>query len=110
MTILYEDDKIVCDEDGVTIRGYYFPFGTEKRIEYRRIERVEVHPIGTFTGRYRIWGTSDPRYWLNLDWHRPDKDRCIVLHVGGWIKPVITPGDPDAVLGVLEDKAGVRPA
>lgn len=107
MSILYEDAKIVCDGDGLTIHGYYFPFNTEKRIEYRSIQGLEVFPMGTFTGRYRIWGTADPRYWLHLDWHRPEKDKALILHVGKRVKPVITPDDPDRVVRIIEERAGI---
>jgi hypothetical protein len=51
--------------------------------------------------RFRIWGSSDLRHWYNLDATRPHKKTAIVLDLGGWILPVITPDEPDKVIGIL---------
>ena len=42
----------------------------------------------------------------NLDPGRPKKDTALVLDVGTWAKPVITPESPDDVVAVLR-KHGV---
>jgi len=106
MSIRYQDARITCDDDGITIARYYFPFGGPKRVSYDRIRRIQVFPMGFWTGRYRIWGTSDPRYWLNYDPERPRKQTLIVLDVGAFVRPTITPDDPGAVLAVLEERTG----
>lgn len=105
MAIHYQDSKIVCDEDGLTIRHYYFPFGWSKRVLYTDIRRVEVYKVGWLTGKGRVWGGS-PWFWLNLDWHRSRKKWLIVLDVGTLTKPCITPDDAEAVLKILKDKTG----
>jgi len=103
VTKLYEDRRILCDDDGITIRNYYFPLG-KKRIAYSDIRAFDQKRIGVLTGRYRIWGAGDPRYWFHLDTTRPGKSKAVVIDKGDWVKAVLTPDDPDAVLHILEDK------
>jgi hypothetical protein len=104
MAILYEDNYIVCDDDAITIHMYYFPIGS-KRIPYARIRAVSEQPIGLLTGKLRIWGTSLPTYWFNLDPLRPFKNSAIIIDVGDWVKPIITPDNHLAVFNILKAKA-----
>jgi len=105
MPKLYEDKRIICDDEGITVRQYFFPIG-DKRIAYDDIRSFNQLQMGTLTGRYRIWGATNPRYWFHLDTTRPKKDKAIVIDKGDWVKAVITPDDPDKVLHILEDKLG----
>lgn len=100
MAGLYQDRWIECTTDAVVIRGYYFPWGT-KRIPYQSIREVRRVPIGTFTGRGRIWGSSTLRYWASLDPGRPAKKTALVLDTGRHVLPFITPDDPAAVAAVI---------
>lgn len=104
----YQDRFLTLDDDGVTIRWYYFPAGT-KRIPWRDLERVEEHDLrGRITnGRWRIWGSGDLRHWFHLDWGRPGKDTAFVLHVGKWTRPVVTPAEPETFRRLLLER-GVR--
>jgi hypothetical protein len=102
-TNLYQDKKILCDEERLTIYCYYFPFGRAKVIPYRDIKGIEVYAMGFWTGKGRIWGGTFT-HWLNLDLKRPSKDKAIVLRLGRTVAPVITPDDPQAVVGILELK------
>ncbi|MDI5965177.1 hypothetical protein POF50_009700 [Streptomyces sp. SL13] len=92
----YRDRWVECGERGLRIRGYYFPWGT-KAIPYGRIKGVRRVDMDVFSGRGRIWGTSNPRYWFHLDPRRPSKTSGLVLDVGGYVHPFITPDDPAAV-------------
>lgn len=83
------------------MRRYYFPFGTSKRIPYRRIRGVRARPMGWLTGKGRGWGSARPGYWLPLDGSRPRKDTLVVLDLGGHVKPAFTPDDPDRVLDIV---------
>jgi hypothetical protein len=103
MPKLYEDKRITCDDEGITVRRYYFPLG-DKRIAYDEIRWFDQQRIGALTGQYRIWGAGDPRYWFHLDATRTKKTKAIVIDKGDWVKAVITPDDPEAVLHILEDK------
>jgi hypothetical protein len=104
---LYEDAGLTLDEDGITIRRYYFPTGGPKRIAYSDIQCIKSRPMNWATGKGRLWGASDPRYWFPLDLHRGRKKTLLVLHVGKWIRPCITPEHPEGVIKVLRDR--VRP-
>jgi hypothetical protein len=96
MSTDYHDRWISCTSDGITIRGYYFPWGT-KRIPYSALRAVQKVDLGTFRGRGRMWGTGNPRYWASLDPRRPGKRAGFLLDVGRGVTPLITPDDPAAV-------------
>jgi hypothetical protein len=46
------------------------------------------------TGRARLWGTANPRYWANLDPQRPRKQVGFILDTGHAVCPFLTPDDP----------------
>lgn len=102
--MLYEDGGLILDEEGVTIRRYYFPWAGAKRISYRQLRHVEAHPMGALTGRGRIWGTTTARYWLPLDLERPRKQTLLVLDIGRRVRPAVSPDDPDQVLELLRER------
>ena len=104
---LYDDGRVALDEDGVTLRGYYFPFGQSKRILYRSIRGVQTGPLTWLTGKGRLWGTTSPGYWFPLDMSRPRKSTLVVLDVGGMVKPAFTPEDPAQVRAIIDQH--VRP-
>jgi hypothetical protein len=103
---LYDDGRAILDDEGVTLRRYYFPTGASKRIPYRRIRAVRSQRMGWLTGRGRAWGTAHPGYWLPLDWSRLRKGEFVVLDLGGRVKPAFSPDDPDRVLSILEERVG----
>lgn len=108
--VLYRDRRIECTSTHLVIRGYYFPIGPPKVIPYRRIRAVERFSMTAWTGKWRIWGTTSPRYWANFDPGRPGKSVGLVLHLEGFVRPWITPDDPDAVEAILAERLGrVRP-
>ncbi|HTT93550.1 MAG TPA: hypothetical protein VMF55_02700 [Solirubrobacterales bacterium] len=91
--------------DGLRIRHYYLPWG-DKRIpvaEIRSATRVEVGPT---RGRWRLWGTANPRYWANLDVGRRRKGTGFVLELGRPVRPFVTPDDPDAFEAALRALTG----
>ena len=67
MTDTYDDGPIVCGPDRLEIHSYYFPVGT-KCVSYTQIkglQRIEINSV--MSGKWRFWGTGNPRYWANLD-------------------------------------------
>jgi len=104
----YRDRWIECPSADVAIRGYYFPWGT-KRIPYGSIRSVRRVALSTFRGQLRIWGTSNPRYWASLDPQRPKKSVGLILDVGRYVRPFITPEDPDAVEAMIREHARLGP-
>jgi hypothetical protein len=102
-TALYEDRWITCEPDRIIIRGYYFPVGS-KVIPYRDIRTVTPYPLTLLSGSWRIWGATDPRLWFHLDPRRPRKRTALILDLGKWVKPVITPDDPEQVAAIIEQR------
>lgn len=101
------DHWIACTSDGIEIRGYYFPWGT-KHIPYPAIRSVRQVEMAVFSGKGRIWGTTNPHYWAHLDPERPKKRVGFILDVGRFVHPFITPDDPDAVEEVLRVHSWLR--
>lgn len=91
----YRDRWIECTAEEIRIRFYYFPFGT-KRVRYSSVRGMTRVAMSALRGRGRIWGTSNPRYWASLDPNRPAKTEAFVLDVGHFVRPFVTPDDPDA--------------
>jgi hypothetical protein len=105
VTDTYDDGRIVCGPDRLEIRSYYFPFGT-KSVPYTRIkglQRIEI--TGLWSGKWRIWGTGNPRYWANLDTRRPRKQAGFVVDLGRRVSPIVTPDEPDAFEAVVRRRA-----
>lgn len=101
----YHDRWITCDERGIAIRGYYIPWGT-KHIPWARLRGVRRVTMGSLTGRARIWGTANPRYWASLDPGRSRKRVALLLDTGGPVKSFVTPEDPAAMLDAIHAHAG----
>jgi hypothetical protein len=95
MTAEYHDSRITCSDDEIEIHGYYIPWGT-KHVPYEKIRSMQRVNMGALTGRARIWGTSNPGRWANLDLRRPSKTVGFDLDLGGPVRPLLTPDDPDA--------------
>lgn len=101
---VYEDKYVVLDEHAITIKTYYFPWGS-KRIPYDDIDQVREEELDFWSGKWRIWGTRKPPQWFHLDWNRPGKPKCIILETNtGWSKPVLTPESHEKVLSLLREK------
>jgi hypothetical protein len=102
----YRDRWIRATPDGIDIHGYYFPWGT-KHIRYSSIRSVRRVDMTVLRGKGRIWGTSNPRYWASLDPKRPSKKVGLVLDLGRFVRPFITPDDPDAVEAAIREHADI---
>ena len=99
---LYRDDVVKLDEHAITIRAYYWPFGS-KRIPYEEIQRFERRPLKSGHGQFRVQGIDLRRRWYSRDRKRGEKELAIDLDVGKPIRPVLTPDDPIEVLAILQN-------
>jgi hypothetical protein len=104
----YKDRWIECTSDVIKIHGYYFPWGT-KHIRYSSIRAMKRVDIGAFTGKWRIWGTANPRYWASLDPGRPTKKVGFILDLGRLVRPFVTPDDPDAFEAAVRAQTTLGP-
>jgi hypothetical protein len=105
---LYRDARIECTPEGISIRGYYFPWGT-KHIPYDSIRGLERFDLGGMRGRWRIWGSGDLRHWANYDPARHRKSVGLYINLARRIVPFITPDDPDAAEAVIRERAHLGP-
>lgn len=96
---MYDDGRVACTDDGVTIRRYYFPAG-DKRIPYRAIRAAQRRRLSALSG-WKIHGSPDFVHWFGYDPDRSRKETAFVLLAGRWIRPVITPDDPQRVAAEL---------
>ncbi|MEC4891729.1 MAG: hypothetical protein SAL07_00265 [Oscillatoria sp. PMC 1051.18] len=104
MSVLYQDDYIVCDDDGITINFYYFPVGS-KRILYSDIISYREDYRNFFPSSGRIWGMGFTPEWFNLDPKRFWKTKYITIEEkNNWVKSVITPDNGEAVIAILREK------
>ena len=104
MTPLYDDGRIACDDDGITVRWYY-PWGA-RRIPFGAIRSARTFPLSAVRGKWRIWGSGDLVHWYNLDGSRPKKQTGIEIDTGGRVRACITPEDAEAVNAIIEDHVG----
>ncbi|WP_046317318.1 hypothetical protein [Mycobacterium sp. UM_Kg1] len=106
----YDDGLVALDRRAITLRRYHFPSGTAKVIPLSAIRRYRTEPLGVFTHRFRIWGSSDLRRWLPLDVRRPVRSTLITLDLQGdpWPRPAFTPADPEKFLALLDELLGDR--
>ena len=95
----YDDGRVACTDQGITIRRYYFPAGT-KRIPYQSIREVRQVSM-SFMGKARIFGSGDFIHWFNFDPKRPRKKIALIVHLDGRIRPVMTPDAPDRMIADL---------
>lgn len=74
----------------VTIKCYYFPIGTAKRIPLKDIQKVEVRDLGM--AKLRLWGMDLMAwgYWLPGDCARISRDQFIAIYTGKSIVPSLT--------------------
>jgi hypothetical protein len=98
---LYDDGRITCDDDGITIRWYYL-WG-HKRLPFRTIRAATTFSLRPVRGRWRLWGSGDLVHWYNLDRNRPKKATGIEIDTGGRVRPCITPDDPEAVVRIIQE-------
>ncbi len=81
---------------------------TAKSVPYTQIkglQRIEIK--GLLSGKWRVWGTGNPRYWANLDTKRPKKKVGFVVDVGRKVSPIVTPDKADAFESVVRDRANL---
>ncbi|MGF1540875.1 MAG: hypothetical protein ACFCU5_10570 [Pleurocapsa sp.] len=114
MNILYEDDRVICNDEALIIKDFYYPLeGENKKILYSEIHNIEIRKINFWSGLSKIWGeasstlqgnTGLKSYWSALDFKRLFKNRAIAIDDGQLVKSVITPEDVDQVFTILKQK------
>ena len=111
MSILYEDERVICDESGIRIKDCYKPLGGDKTILYRDIRSVKIKKLNPLAGLSQIWGkagdslqdtSASKRYWFTFDLKRVFKSKAIVIDEGNLVRSAITPDDVERVFDILQ--------
>lgn len=114
MTIIYEDERVICDEEGITIKGFYQPIGDDKKILYADINSLKIKKINPFAGLSQIWGNGDSslqgskdtnHYWFAFDFKRLFKNKAIIIDDGSLIKSATTPENVERVFQILQERS-----
>ena len=67
----YEDQLVPLTDEDLTLKNYYFPLGTPKRIPATEIVSIEKTAPTLLNGKWRLWGSSNFVSWFPLDGQRP---------------------------------------
>lgn len=98
----YEDDVLVVDDDGITVKNWTRP-GRAHRIPLSEVESSGLVKLGRWNGRWRLVGVGpfSPRNFYHWDARRTAKTTGIRLNVQGVFRPVLTPDEPHRALEVI---------
>ena len=114
MTIIYEDERVICDDEGIIIKGAYEPLEHNKKILYKDICNLKIQKLNPLSGLSQIWGkandmlqgdTTNKYYWSAFDLKRLFKGEAIIIDDGTLVKSAITPEDTDKVFQILKERA-----
>lgn len=114
MTIIYEDERVICDREGIIIKGCYQPLESDKKILYKDISNLKIKRLNPLSGLSQVWGkannmlqgdTSNKYYWSALDFKRLFKGKAIIIDDGTLVKSAITPENPEKVFQILKERA-----
>ncbi len=94
------NDGLITTTDRALVIHRYNALLQPKSIPYSEIRSVKQIPVGELR-RWRLWGTTIPGYWFNLDPGRRRKSVGFVIDAGRRVKPIITPDDPDRLLAAF---------
>ena len=103
-SVLHEDKHVIITNNEIIIKCYYFPFAGEKKISFKQIKKIELINIGSLTGKLKVWGMNYKLLWFHFDAGRLFKNHGIVIDIGKYIKPAITPEDINKVFHILQGK------
>ncbi|MGB4324394.1 MAG: hypothetical protein WBJ33_03965 [Candidatus Nanopelagicales bacterium] len=95
MANIYQDSTVTLTDSQLTLPRYYFPLGAKKAIPLSEVVGVTEFDMTWFWGKLRIWGTTNPKYWMPLDLGRPKKSVGFIVNVGGRISPAFSPDQPE---------------
>ena len=102
---LYEDDALLVDEAGLTVKSYGRP-GSQRAFSFEEIQGAELIDLEFGTGKYRLVGISPGRLRTFFHWDRAraSKPVAISLNIGKRLRRAISPRDPHRVLEIIEAK------
>lgn len=102
--MLYQDHLVSLSDRTLTLKWYYFPFGS-KTIALSDIERIHAISPSLVNGKCRFWGTGSPGIWYALDWKRPWRTTIFRAEVSGQSTDVgFSAQDPDQLSDMFKSE------
>jgi hypothetical protein len=92
---IYQDSTVTLTDSELALPRYYFPLGVKKVIPLSEVVCVTEFDMTWLRGKLRIWGTTNPKYWMPLDLGRTKKSVGFIVNLGGHISPAFSPDQPE---------------
>ncbi len=103
--IIYSDSLVEITDGFILFKKYFFPTLASKKVNFTDVNFIEIVEPKLFTGKYRIWGTTNFNIWFPLDTKRNKRDAIFILHRKGKSKLIgFTVEDPGKVKSILYEK------
>jgi len=107
--ILYQDSLITIEGDYLTLKNYYFPSMSSKKILFANVENIKVYDPSILRGKWRIQGTGDFRIWYPADSSRYKRDKIfVIIYKNKWMRSAFTVEDLDKVEEIFKVKGLVK--
>jgi len=107
--ILYQDSLVVIEEDGITLKNYYFPSMSSKKILFTDVENIKVYEPSILRGKWRIQGTGDFRTWYPADSYRYKRDKIfVIIYKNKWMRSAFTVENSNNVREILAEKELIK--
>jgi hypothetical protein len=102
--LLFEDKDVKITDRTLTIKCYYFPIATSKKILLTDILRVEVRPLGI--AKLRLWGMDAMEwgYWFPGDCSRCSRDNYVAIYTGKCVTPSFTTENTNIIFQILSNE------
>jgi hypothetical protein len=107
--ILYQDNLIEISNDSLTLKNYYFPSKSPKKIFFTEIKEIETKQPSFFSGKWRVHGTGDFRTWYPQDSKRHKRNKIFVItYKNKWMRSGFTVENSETVEKILIKKGLIK--
>ena len=106
---LYQDSLITIEGDNLTLKNYYFPSMSSKKILFANVESIMVYESSILRGKWRIQGTGDFRTWYPADSYRYKRDKIfVIIFKNKWMRSAFTVENSEKVTEILTEKELIK--
>ena len=106
---LYQDSLITIEGDNLTLKNYYFPSLSSKKILFANVESIKVYEPSILRGKWRIQGTGDFRTWYPADSSRYKRDKIfVIIFKNKWMRSAFTVENSEKVTEILTEKELIK--
>lgn len=109
--ILYQDSLVIIDDNSITLKKYYYPSLSSKKILFSDIIKIKAFEPTILNGKWRISGTGDFRTWFPWDSARPKRDKIFKIFYKNkiWVRSGFTVENSKKVEEILHTKGLLLP-